>query len=411
MKNVSDIYYEKELLHIICDRVAQQEIPEETVKSSAVAVNIYYPDTVEKCLGYLKKVPMEMDIYIVSSEEIVLGIARDFAATRVNVRVLEKENRGRDVSALLVTLREQLMKYKYICFVHDKKPHFNYLKEDIEFWFYNLWENTLKSESYIKNIVGILEKEKTGMLVPPEPIGRYTDSWYVNAWEGDLKNVQELAKGMGLAADIVYERPPIALGTVFWAKTKALKKLFDMNWSYEDFPNEPMPIDGTLSHAIERILPYVVQDAGFDTEVIMTMNYAQKLLLKTQKMMRESFDLLWDRFGIRNVHQLTHYAEQERAAGELFEQCDNVYLYGAGDWGKRFLKTLESWGYKPKGFVVSDGNRKKPYIEGYHVYELGEICLEDSNGFIISTNYHLQDEVERSLLARGFDRYFKVILA
>lgn len=35
-----------------------------------------------------------------------------------------------------------------------------------------------------------------------------------------------------------------------------------------------MPVDGTFSHALERVLPYVVQDAGFYTGTIMNPEYA-----------------------------------------------------------------------------------------------------------------------------------------
>lgn len=410
MDNIRYIYYEKELLNIICDKFVEHEVSPETIKSSIVTVNLYYPDTVGRYLEYLAGIPQEMDIVIVSSNKAVIDIVKDFAIRRTHVTVLKKENRGRDISALLVTLRERLMQYRYICFIHDKKPNYDHLKDDIEFWAYNLWENTLKSESYIKNILWLLEKNELGLLVPPSPIGDHMNDWYVNAWYHNLEHVKKLAQRMKLNTDIVYGKSPIALGTVFWANTKALKKIFDMKWDYGDFPDEPMPIDGTISHAIERILPYVAQDAGFDTGVIMTRKYAQKLLLKTQKMMEESFRVLWDRFQIRNVYQLTHYAEQEKAAMDIFLRSRFVYLYGAGNYGRQFLKILKSWGYEPEGFVVSDGRRKELSVDGYPVYEIGEINPKDSCGFIICTDYNLQGEIESSLAARGFERYFKVIL-
>lgn len=411
MKNLKNIYYEKELLNIVDERFLEQEITDEIMKSTVVAVNLYYPDTVEKYLAYLEKVPKEMDIYIVSSNEIVLNIVKNFAAARGRVKLLRKENRGRDVSAFLVTLRETLMQYRYICFIHDKKTSYGYLREDIEFWVYNLWENMLKSKNYIKNILGILEKGEMGMLVPPSPIGSHLDSWYANAWYQDMGNTKKLAEKMKLNADIVDDKSPIALGTVFWANTAALRKLFDLGWSYGDFPDEPMPVDGTISHAVERVLPYVVQDAGLLVGIVMTNAYARKLLLKTQVIMEESFRALWDRFKIRNACQLIHYAEQEKAARDIFSKCSHVYLYGARDYGRRFLNLLKLWGYEPKGFVVSDGNKKESSIEGYPVYEWREINEKDKNGFIICTNYHLQDEIEHVLLAKGFDQYFKVILS
>lgn len=410
MKNIKDLYYEKELLNIVSDQFTEYETTTETMRLSAVAVNLYYSDTVRSYLEYFVRVPQEIDLYIVSSNETVISIARDFAARRANVTILRKKNQGRDISALLVALRERLTQYRYICFIHDKKPNHEYLRKDIEFWIYNLWDNTLKSETYIKNILGILDKQEIGLLVPPSPIGDYKDDWYANAWFQNLENVKKLAERMELNADIVYDKPPIALGTVFWANTKALRKLFDIRWDYGDFPDEPMPIDGTISHAIERILPYVAQDAGYGTGVVMTKEYAEKLLLKTQKMMEESFQALWERFRIRNVCQLTHYAAQEKAAEEIFATCGNVYLYGAGDYGRRFLTLLKSWGYEPEGFVVSDGNRTDQFVEGYRVYELKEIRSRENSGFIICTNYNLQDEIENSLIEKGFHRYFKIIL-
>ena len=32
---------------------------------------------------------------------------------------------------------------------------------------------------------------------------------------------------------------------------------------WEDYPKEPAPFDGTLLHAIERLLPFATREAGF----------------------------------------------------------------------------------------------------------------------------------------------------
>lgn len=42
-----------------------------------------------------------------------------------------------------------------------------------------------------------------------------------------------------------------------------MKKLFKKDWKYTDFPKEPNKIDGTLLHVLERVYPFVVQDAGY----------------------------------------------------------------------------------------------------------------------------------------------------
>jgi len=68
--------------------------------------------------------------------------------------------------------------------------------------------------------------------------------------------------------------PATSFGGAFWFRPAALKKLFEYPWEYEDFPEEPLSIDGTLLHAIERVYPFVAQDAGFYPAFALTDRYA-----------------------------------------------------------------------------------------------------------------------------------------
>ena len=37
-------------------------------------------------------------------------------------------------------------------------------------------------------------------------------------------------------------------GSMFWARSEAIKPLIELNLNWNDFPEEPLPIDGTLPH-------------------------------------------------------------------------------------------------------------------------------------------------------------------
>ena len=67
-----------------------------------------------------------------------------------------------------------------------------------------------------------------------------------------------------------------------------MKKLFEYNWKFEDFHAEPMPIDNTLSHGLERLLAYVAHDAGYVAYNIMSSEMAElnytKLEYKMQRL-------------------------------------------------------------------------------------------------------------------------------
>jgi lipopolysaccharide biosynthesis protein len=50
---------------------------------------------------------------------------------------------------------------------------------------------------------------------------------------------------------------------MFWARVDALRPIFAGQFGWEDYPEEPLPYDGTLLHAIERLLPFVAQKTGY----------------------------------------------------------------------------------------------------------------------------------------------------
>jgi lipopolysaccharide biosynthesis protein len=57
------------------------------------------------------------------------------------------------------------------------------------------------------------------------------------------------------------------MGTMFWARSSAIRSLIVLNLSWEDYPAEPLPYDGTMLHAIERLLPFIVDAAHYRSVV------------------------------------------------------------------------------------------------------------------------------------------------
>ena len=402
MENILDIRKEKQLNFILSTAYGNHSILDNEKSHICVVVCLYYIDNLDWYINYINRIPKEIQIYICSSKSEVLEKCREKLSVG-NVIYCLKENRGRDISALLVAMRTEILKYDYFCFVHDKSPNQKHLIQDVEFWNRNLWENTLANENYIYKIIELFEaNERLGLLSPPEPFGEYYSDYYDNTWHDDYENTVELAKKMKLNADIARDKEAFILGTVFWARTAALQKLMEVQWQYEDFPEEPLPIDGTISHAIEKILGYVAQDAGYYSGTIMTEDYAARLLLDSQDYMRKMFYQLQKREHVLNMHQINNLEEREAKIKNLFKEFPDIYIYGAGIYGVNMYRYLVEHGMSPKGFVVSNGHRKQDSVDGLSVWEVDELEKSDNTAILIAVSYEYREEVEKTLTEAGF---------
>lgn len=249
-------------------------------KKTAVIAHIYFLDLLEDTFHYLSQIPDVCDLYITtSSGEVKEAVEERLYYIKCNcIEVRMIPNRGRDVSALLVGVKDIVAKYEYLCFVHDKKTT-QVCGCSGESFSYKCFENTLHSEDYIYNIIEKFENNpRLGILCPPEPNHGAFSPTLGLAWGSD-ENYQIsklLAEEMNITVSIDREKDPIApYGSFFWFRYDALKAFYDRGWEYEDFPPEPLAVDGTVSHAIERLRSFVAQQAGYYTAYVMNDKFAR----------------------------------------------------------------------------------------------------------------------------------------
>ena len=233
----------------------------------ALIFHIYFMDLLDSTYKYVSSMPENADIYLtVAGEEKIKLVKEKFKDHKFKkLEVLSIENRGRDVSALLVPTKDFIMNYDYVCFAHDKKTK-QIKPESIGAGFaYQCLENTLGTEGFVKNVIDLFDKNpRLGLLTPPPPFHSDFLPTLAFGWGVNYENTKKLAKELKLKVPMSQKAYPIApLGTMFWFRPKAMKKLFDADWEYTDFPKEPNKNDGTLLHAIERVYGLTVQDAGY----------------------------------------------------------------------------------------------------------------------------------------------------
>lgn len=387
MKNVADIKKEKNLNYILSlEHKAERNYLTQLGRQIIVVVHLHYIDIVSRFLEYLKHIPCEIKIvFTVSSDELGREIHNLFINRRGNCEIIYKQNRGRDISSFLVACREKILSYQYICFVHDKREKTEIFRQGTETWTANMWRNMLGSEAYMNGILEILfNYDNIGVLTPPLPMGDYQKNAYMDTWEKNYDNTKKLIDKLNVHCDISKDKSPVTLGTIFWAKVDALKKLLEVPWKYEDFDEEPLKNDGTISHAIERCLSYVAQDAGYDTGWVMTQDCAGEQIEYTQMVLKKAFSRLRDSLGIMYIAELDSYERKRKELNYFCNSYKEIYIYGAGAFGKNCLTRLKNEGKKVNGFLVSEFEEKGKSIQDIPVYQFSENYLKKDIGIIIA---------------------------
>jgi lipopolysaccharide biosynthesis protein len=132
-----------------------------------------------------------------------------------------------------------------------------------ESWRQFLLENLLGGESrpMADTIMTRMNSDVSiGMVFPDDP--------YIVGWGTNLGVAKPLAARMGL--ETLPEHFVFPVGTMFWARASALVPLLNLNLDWDDYPEEPLPYDGTSLHALERLFPLTLSlnDLHYATTIV-----------------------------------------------------------------------------------------------------------------------------------------------
>lgn len=225
----------------------------------AVIVHMFYEQMTPEFQRYFKNIPWRYDIYISTDTEakksIIERFFRGWKTGNVEIRVTE--NRGRDIAPKLIGFSDVYDKYDFALHLHSKwSDHAGVLAN----WRGYTLETLLGSKEIVYSVFEAYGRiPDLGIIAAQhfEPVRHWIN------WGGDFKMARALAKRMGFNLPSDKSILDFPSGSMFWARTAALKPLLDLNLKFEDFAEERGQIDKTLAHAIERLYFYVCEHAGF----------------------------------------------------------------------------------------------------------------------------------------------------
>ena len=248
----------------------------------AVVFFAYFEDLVDLCVKYLSHLPKDSHFFIVSSKQNLndlyfkklKNLNFDFVESRIH------PNRGRNEAAFFLVCRDVLENFDYICLMHDKKC--SHLPKGIFGYSFMLHccETLLASQEYVENIIATFETNpRLGILFPPFPCFSAWIPFFFNSnrYENNDVFIHQLVETLQIKAPID-PSGDFPVGTMFWLRKGALNALFRHDWTLDDFPEEPLKIDGTILHAMERLYPVLCQESGYYSAKVMPDYYASSLL-------------------------------------------------------------------------------------------------------------------------------------
>ena len=228
----------------------------------AVHVHAFYPDLLTTIIERLVSNRSKFDLFIsVTSDAVAREIGRSLRGYgRGSTEIRSVPNHGRDIAPLVTEFATALLDYDVIGHFHTKKSVHVVGSNLVRDWVDFLAENLLGGKyRAMDKILSMFAQDRMLGLV-------FADDPNLIGWDRNLAFAEGLGRRIGIES-LPEAFFPFPVGTMFWARPQALKPLFDVRLKWEDYPEEPLPIDGSMLHAVERLLPFIVEKAGFSRMV------------------------------------------------------------------------------------------------------------------------------------------------
>ncbi len=227
----------------------------------------------QELLDYLHEFPSRFDLIVTVCRMQDIKLAERFF-TKETIPNLDHlivrfvENRGRDIAPWLVGTHDLQSNYDLFCHIQSKISNHWLYGDD---WRFYLFDNLVQKDAVIDILNFFEENQDLGCLFPAFYPKLKTHMINVNSplagRNFEVNCVHDLMQRMGFNPEVLRQELLFSAGTMLWYRPQALKALFDLNLQVSDFPPEPIGINGTIAHALERLPALVCMRSGYQVRM------------------------------------------------------------------------------------------------------------------------------------------------
>jgi lipopolysaccharide biosynthesis protein len=247
----------------------------------AIIIHAYYLDVFKAIIKSLGDVDARHKIFITTAPGNAIEVNSIMECTKFDYEIFVYENRGRDVLPFLSVLNNiDLNSYPFILKLHTKKsPH----RGDGDKWCRDMCSCLGRPEQLDWILHQMCAGAIIGLVGPQDHVismGMY--------YGENRKNVNWLASRLGIE-NIDPNHDRFIAGTMFVARSDALKPILALGLRPDEFEPELSQLDGTMAHAVERALAYSAMSAGFEIASVARDGAARREALRASSNVNYGF--------------------------------------------------------------------------------------------------------------------------
>ena len=222
----------------------------------------------------LESIPEPYDLFVTAaSGSVAEAVAHDAPAAAAQVCTALVQNRGRDMAPFVASLETLCtLGYELALKIHTKGTS---TRSDGAEWRRDLFDKVLGTETTARAIIRAFRSRPelslvapTGHLLPIELYwGRAVETEY------NLDHFEHVAQRIGLPRRTHGFSFPA--GSVYWFRPAAFTALASLALGPEDFSIEAGHVDGTLAHALERLVGLLASTDGWEVLSSGEVNYSE----------------------------------------------------------------------------------------------------------------------------------------
>lgn len=233
--------------------LAESDAVERVPSSMLIHIHAFYPDVVEEMLDRFVGAAQQGRFLITTTtpknHDAVSRIIEERAFSRA--QIIRVENRGRDAGPFLDHVVDHASDGDVICHIHTKKS------PDVGGSYGEKWRQSLYGTLLTQTAVDAFEDESLGLLFP--------DFSRSVGWGKNLAFCEAIAGRLDVR--LRAHPGPIPVGNMFFARVEVARAMREATQGMP-WPREPVPYDGSVLHAIERMWPLACEHVGLTWSAI-----------------------------------------------------------------------------------------------------------------------------------------------